>query len=580
MEHRADNHAARQSGRDSVHESGAGMTRREFVSLGLLGGAALAIGSPVRLDAASTSVPRSATGAAAWLEKSIPELQARLVAGEFTSSELTAGYLERIADLNPLLHAVIETNPEAQAIAAALDAERASGNLRGLLHGIPILLKDNIATADAMETTAGSLALVGSRVPADAPLVARLRAAGAVILGKANLSEWANFRGSQSINGWSARGGFTRNPYVLSYDPCGSSSGSAVAAAANLCAAAIGTETDGSIVCPSGNNLIVGLKPTVGLVSQRGIIPISHSQDSAGPMARTVTDVAVLLSTIRTPSGAVRGHRVPRDYTVFLRRGTLDGARIGVDRRYFRSSYGASPAIVAKVEEAMQVMQDLGATLVDTDSADVLAFSDDELTVLLFEFKAGIARYLGGLENTSLRTLTDLIAFNDAHCTEEMKYFGQQIFKRAEATSGDLTDPEYRGARQRARMLTRTAGIDAALVRDNLDAIIAPSYTAASAPAAVAGYPIISLPIGLRPDGKPAGLWMYAGFLQEPKLIALAYDLEQEMRVRRMPTYSGTVPSEPRDAGFCHGSRQVDDGTGPLEAFPFHPDVGRPAPGR
>ena len=375
-----------------------------------------------------------------------------------------------------------------------------------------------------------------------------------MILGKANLSEWANFRGFASINGWSARGGFTRDPYVLDFDPCGSSSGSAVATAANLCAAAVGTETDGSIVCPAGNNLVVGLKPTLGLVAQDGIIPIAHSQDTAGPMARTVTDVAILLGVLQSPFGDVAGRPLPTDYTTFLRRGALRGARIGVDRRFFRPDFGGVPAIVAVVEQALGVMENLGATLVDTDTGDPFAYSSRErVTVLLSEFKVQIAEYLAGLRRTSMRTLADLIAFNDAHCRQEMTYFGQELFELAEATSGDLTDPAYLAARALCLQLSRTEGIDAALARDHLDAIVARATAWRRRPRPSPAIPNISLPVGLTADGVPAGIWMYGGPLQEPKLLALAYDLEQEMQPRSSPTFQGAVPPEPPDAGLCAG---------------------------
>jgi amidase len=414
-----------------------------------------------------------------------------------------------------------------------------------------VLLKDNIATDDRMQTTAGSLALVNSRVPGDAPIVTRLREAGAVILGKANLSEWANFRGFAPFNGWSARGGFTRDPYLLSFDPCGSSSGSAVAPAANLCAGAVGTETDGSVVCPSGNSLVVGLKPTLGLLSQDGIIPIAHSQDTAGPIARTVTDIAILLGAMQTPFGPVAGRSVPHDYTRFLRRGTLRGARIGVDRRYFTPKYGGEADLIKVAEQGMEAMAGLGATLVETDTGDQFDYFDAEFLVLLTEFKVQVAQYLSGLRHTSMRTLADLIAFNIAHCSQEMEYFGQEIFELAESTSGDLSDPDYLAARALCVRLTRREGIDGAMKRDDLDAIVSPTYSFASSPAAVAGYPNISIPVGLTPRGKPAGLWMYAGFLEEPKLLGLAFDLEQEIQPRREPTFRGTVPPEPPDAGIC-----------------------------
>ena len=526
------------------------VTRRTFLGTTLAGGTALLAGGLNWL------IPRSSLAIAAnFIEATIPELQELMSSGMLTSVQLTTSYLERIATFNPLLHAVIETNPDALTIAAALDAERQSGRLRGPLHGIPILVKDNLATADKMQTTAGSLALVGSMVPSDSVVVSRLRAAGAVILGKANLSEWANFRGNAPFNGWSARGGFTRDPYLLSFDPCGSSSGSAVAAATNLCAATVGTETDGSVVCPSGNNLNVGLKPTVGLVSQDGIIPIAHSQDTAGPMCRTVTDVAIMLGVMQSPFGQVTGHTVPSDYTQFLQVGSLRGARIGVDSRYFSHAFGGEHDLVTVAKQGLDAMQALGATLVPTDTGNPanknFKFYNDEFTVLLYEFKVQIAQYLAALSNTTMRTLADLIAFDIAHCEDEMKFFGQEVFELSEQTSGNLSDPAYLSARADNLLFARKNGIDAALQKDKLDAIVAPTYSFASSLPAVAGYPNLSMPIGLTPEGKPAGLWMYSGFLQEPKLIALAYDLEQAIKPRTQPQFLGSVPPEPPDAGIC-----------------------------
>jgi amidase len=525
------------------------ITRRRFVGGGLATGAVVMGGAVSPLSRLIAAPPQQPS----FLEATIPQLQALMNSGRLTSRELTGAYLNRMAALNPLLGAVIETNPNAIAIAVQRDRERRNGQVRGPLHGIPILVKDNIATADNMQTTAGSLALVNSKVPADAPIVSRLRAAGAVILGKTNLSEWANFRGFAPFNGWSARGGFTRNPYLLDFDPCGSSSGSAVAPAANLCAASVGTETDGSIVCPSGNNLVVGLKPSMGLLSQDGIIPIGHSQDTAGPMTRTLTDAAIMLGVMQTPFGAAAGQPLPQDYTVFLQRGALKGARIGVDERYFTPDYGGEPDLIAVVQEGMAAMTGLGATLVPTDSGDPLAYFEAEFAVLLVEFKAQIAGYLETLGHTQLRTLSDLIAFNQRHCPTEMKYFGQELFEISESTSGDLTDPDYLAARAFSLASAGANGIDAAIARDKLDAIIAPSYSFASTPAAVAGYPNISVPIGLTPEGKPAGIWMYGGFLKEPRLLALAYDLEQAIHPRRQPEMLGEVPPEPADAELCEG---------------------------
>jgi amidase len=478
--------------------------------------------------------------------------------GDLSAVELTEAYLDRIGRLNPVLHAVIETNPAAVEIAARRDAERRAGRARGPLHGIPVLIKDNIATNDRMETTAGSLALVGSRVPRDATVVARLRAAGAVILGKANLSEWANFRGLHPravadagvhVNGWSARGGFTRNPYDLGSDPCGSSSGSGAAPAANLCTVAVGTETDGSIVCPSARNAVVGLKPTVGLVSQVGIIPISHSQDTAGPMARSVTDAAIMLDALRSPFGEVLGRRLPRDYRSALRPGALRGARIGVNRAQF-SGDTADAGLNAVAERAFATMTALGATLIDPiDPVDAASIEDDELTVLLVECRAGMDSYLSHLRGTHLRTLDDVIAFNDEHCADELRFFGQELFEVAVATTG-LDDPAYRAARTRCLAATRSNGIDRILTRDRLDAIVAPAYGDSSGPA-VSGYPVISIPTGLTDDGRPGGIWLSGGFLSETSLLAFAFDLERAVDPRSRPNFRGTPPGEPPDAGIC-----------------------------
>src|SRR5438034_8567184 len=380
---------------NSTESSRCGVSRRAFLGASTLGGTALLATGWSALLQTNSSRAATADENAPWFEATIPQLQALMASGALTSRALTLAYLQRIHRLNPLLNAVIETNPNTVDIATQLDNERRSGQVRGPLHGIPLLLKDNIATDDHLQTTAGSLALLHSRVPGDAPLTSRLRAAGAIILGKANLSEWANFRGFAPcpssftcLNGWSGRGGFTQNPYIQNWTACGSSSGSAVATATNLCAAAVGTETDGSITCPASNNLIVGLKPTVGLISQDGIIPIAHSQDTAGPMGRTVTDGAILLGAPQTPFGAVAGPNLPQDYTQFLRRGALRGARVGVDRKFFTLDYGGEPPFVAVAERALEAMRSLGAEIIDpVNSADPLAFGEAEFTVLLSEFK-------------------------------------------------------------------------------------------------------------------------------------------------------------------------------------------------
>ena len=534
-----------------VRSASGGVSRRVFLGAGAAGGAALMVGGwPALLDAAPQKAAKG--GGVSWLEATVPQLQAMMATGKLSSRELTQAYLARIASLNPLLHAVIETNPQAVAIASQLDNERRAGRVRGPLHGIPVLLKDNIATADNMQTTAGSLALLNSRLPGDAPLVARLRQAGAVILGKANLGEWANFRGFNPPGsyGWTARGGETHNPYVLGYTAMGSSSGSGVAVAANLCSVAVGTETDGSITAPANGNLIVGLKPTVGLIPQDGIIPISHEQDTAGPMGRSVTDVATLLGVMQTPFGAVAGNPLPADYAQFLQRGALAGKRIGVDRRFFDYSYFGYPGdddTVPLVEDALDVMQDLGATLVDVDTGDIFAYYDAEFFALLCEFKVHIAEYLGTLAHTSMRTLSDLIAFNLSHCTQELRTFGQEIFEMADSTAG-LDEPGSADARNMARTLAQS-GIDNALAAGTVDAIVAPHLTNTTAPA-VSGYPNLALPVGVRADGRPAGLLMYGGFLSEPSLIGFAYDLEQEMNARSQPTMLGEI-SDPPNAGLC-----------------------------
>jgi amidase len=543
----------------SSHENAANdgeVTRRSFLATTAAGSAALLAGGLSSLFRTDVSAAKVAGGL--FVEATIPELQAMMASGQLTSRDLVHGYIQRIADLNPLLHAVIEVNPNAISIAAGLDNERRAGVIRGPLHGIPLLVKDNIATNDNMQTNAGSLAIYGNHVPADAVIISRLRRAGAVILGKSNLGEWANFRSFIPIFplavGWSARGGNTINPYVLSYTSWGSSSGSGAGAAANLCSVAVGTETDGSITGPSAVENIVGLKPTLGLVSQDGIIPISHQQDTAGPMARSVTDLAILLGVLQSPFGEVIGHTVPRDYTKFLKRGALKGARIGRDVRYFTYSYFGSgipgdEKTVAFAENALAVMENLGATIVDVDTGDVFQYTDDEFTALLFEFKVQIAEYLATLTHTNMRTLADLIAFDIAHCPAEMPLYGQEVFELSESTSGNLTDPVYVAARTHATNTAR-AGIDN-VIAAGVDAIVAPHLTNSTGPA-VAGYPNLSLPVGIRDDGKPAGMLMYSTFLHEPQLIGFGYDLEQELNVRRQPQFLGSVVPVP-NAGICEG---------------------------
>ncbi|HEX8929474.1 MAG TPA: amidase, partial [Actinomycetota bacterium] len=469
--------------RESTPDRDRQLSRRGFLRYTATAGAvgasssalgALAGGGPALAaeDASAGShVPRFK-----WEEATIAELQAAMRAGRLTSRRLVDAYIRRIReiDLSGIqLNSVIEVNPDARRIADELDRERRRKGPRGPLHGIPILVKDNYATADRMETAAGSLALVGSRVPRDAFVVKGLRQAGAVILGKANLSEWANFRSTQSSSGWSGRAGQCLNPYVLDHNPCGSSSGSGAAAAANLAAGTLGTETDGSIVCPSSTNGVVGIKPTLGLTSRSGVIPIAHSQDVTGPICRTVADAATVLGAMtgvdpRDPATADSKGHFFKDYRKFLDPHGLRGARIGVWRE---GVFGISPEGDAVAEQAISELSRLGATIVDpADIPNVADVGDPEFTVLLFEFKADIARYLSELRNTSMRTLADLIAFNDAHADQEMRWFGQEIFLAAEQTDG-LDDPAYLQALATSKRLMQD-GINGVMDRFDLDAIV------------------------------------------------------------------------------------------------------------
>jgi amidase len=469
---------------------------------------------------------------------------------------LTDRYLARIEAVDkvgPRLNSVIEVNPEAIEIAAGLDEERAAGRVRGPLHGIPILIKDNIETHDRMQTTAGSLALEGNIAARDAFIVKRLRLAGAVILGKANLSEWANFRSTRSVSGWSSRGGLTRNPYALDRSACGSSSGSGVAVAANLCAAAVGTETDGSIICPSQTNGIVGIKPTLGLWSRAGIIPVSHSQDTAGPMARTVADAAVLLGALtgvdaRDRATRPSAKRARRDYRSFLQKGGLRGSRIGVAR----GMAGTDPRILAILETSIEVLRQAGALVIDpAEVPNFNAFAKSELEVLYFDFKADLNRYLANLgKGVAVRTLQDVIKFNQDNKARVMPFFGQERMLTAQS-KGTLSSKAYRAALSRSKRLTRAQGIDAAIRKHRLDAIVVPSGGPAwlidlvsgdtinwdlesTSPAAVAGYPHVTVPAGYI-FGLPVGLSFFSTAWREPTLIKLAYAFEQATLVRRLP---------------------------------------------
>ena len=528
--------------------------------MGMLSGVVAAIGCDRRPPSSGASNQTPAVGSFELDEKTIAELQEAMKSGGLTARSIADKYLSRIAAIDkqgPRLNSVIELNPEALAEADALDAERKSKGPRGPMHGIPVLIKDNIDTADRMATTAGSLALEGSIARRDAFIVQKLRDAGAVILGKTNLSEWANFRSTHSSSGWSARGGLTRNPYALDRNPCGSSSGSGVAVSANLCGVAIGTETDGSIVCPASTNGIVGIKPTLGLVSRSGIIPIAHSQDTAGPMARTVTDAAILLGAIVgvDPRDAVTQESASKsftDYTGFLDPSGLRGARIGVARKYF----GFNDEVDRLMNDAIEVMKRSGATVIDpVDLASSKEYENSEIEVLLYEFKHDLNKYLSELgPDARFRSLKEIIEFNEKNREREMPYFGQEFFLKAEA-KGPLTSTEYLNALEKNRRLSRTQGIDAVIAKDRLDAIVAPtggpSWTTdlvngdhftggSSSPAAVAGYPAISVPAGFI-HGLPVGISFFGAAYSEPTMIKLAFAYEQATKHRRAPGFSPTL---------------------------------------
>jgi amidase len=534
------------------------MKRRKFLQTSALG-CVLAISKPASIWSAeepgiepSHAAPREFE----FEEFTISELQDGMKSGRFTSRSLVQKYIDRIDEIDksgPTINSVIEINPDALSIAESLDRERNERRARGALHGIPILIKDNIDTADRMMTTAGSLALVGSRPVQDSFVAKKLRGSGAVILGKTNLSEWANFRSTHSTSGWSGRGGQTKTPYAMDRNPCGSSSGSGAAVAANLCAAALGTETDGSVVCPSSANSLVGIKPTVGLVSRLGIIPIAHSQDTAGPMARTVTDAAILLGALTgIDSGdiATRAgqHKSLADYTPFLDKSGLRGARLGVARKYF----GFNDRVDKLMNDLIGEIKKLGAVIIDpADIPTSGKFDDSELEVLLYEFKTDLNVYLGRLgPGAPVRSLKDVIEFNEKNRDKEMPYFGQDLFIKAEA-KGPLTDKKYLQALRKNHLLSRTQGIDFVIAKHRLDALIAPTggpawptdwingdhftggYSSASA---VAGYPHITVPAGYV-FGLPVGISFFGAAWSEPKLIKFAYAFEQATKARRPPRF-------------------------------------------
>jgi amidase len=533
-------------------------TRREFLRTGGLVVGGMAVAPLLGACASVGGVRRDPTVE----EATIAELQEAMQSGRLTAAGLVDVYRQRIEAIDrsgPTLRSVQEINPDAPAIAAALDAERRTRGPRGPLHGIPILLKDNIATADKLETTAGALALVGARPREDATIARRLREAGAVILGKASMSEWAYFKSAPGSSGWSGRSGQSRNPYALDRTPCGSSSGSAIAVAASLVTVSIGTETDGSIVCPSGVNGVVGIKPTVGLTSRAGVIPISATQDTVGPFGRTVADAATVLGALvgvdprDAASQASAGKSTP-DYRVALERDGLRGARIGVPRDGY---FGYSAKADAVVNEALTVMQSLGAVVVDPvkiPNFDRAALTASERIVLLYEFKAGVNAYLADLApGAKVKTLEDVIAFNKRNAGDNLPFFGQELLEQAQA-KGPLTDPEYLEAVEKVRRLAGPEGFDVVMDEQKLDALVAPTTTPAwpvdlvngdqfrgssAKSAAIAGYPLVSVPAG-HAQGLPVGLTFMGRAWSEATLIKLAYAFEQATRARRPPQYRAT----------------------------------------
>lgn len=538
------------------------MNRRSFVRRSITGAAGVAAATvSVRARSESREVAPAASPPAFELDElTVADLQAGMSSGKYNARSLTEKYLDRINDIDkrgPAINSVIDVNPDAESIAAEMDRRRKDGLVRSPLHGIPVLIKDNIDTHDRMKTSAGSLALAGSTPLQNAVVVQRLRLAGAVIIGKTNLSEWANFRSSHSSSGWSARGGQTKNPYVLDRNPCGSSSGTGAAIAANLAAVGVGTETDGSIVCPSNACSLVGIKPTLGMVSRTGIIPIAHSQDTAGPMCRTVTDAAILLHAMtgtdpRDPITESIPMKALNGYSKFLDPNGLRGARIGVQRK----SHGFNDAVDKLMHDSIDVLKRLGATVIDpADIPTQGKFDESEFEVLLYEFKADLNKYLASLgPSAPVKSLKDVIEFNEKNRDRELRYFGQDIMIKAQA-KGPLTERKYRMALAKNHRLTRAEGIDAVMNKHRLDAIIAPTggppwptdlvngdhftggYSSASA---VAGYPHITVPAGYV-FGLPVGISFFGRAWSEGTLIKFAYAYEQATKARRVPKFLETA---------------------------------------
>ena len=535
------------------------MNRRNFVRGSLVTSFALATVRSRAIENSTTAENASPPPAFELDEMTIRELQSAMVSGKYTAHSITRKYLDRIEEIDkrgPAINSVIELNPDALSIATELDRERKAGRLRGPLHGIPVLIKDNIDTHDRMMTTAGSLALAGSIPPQDSTVAKKLRDAGAVILGKTNLSEWANFRSSHSSSGWSGRGGQTKNPYVLDRNPCGSSSGTGAAISANLAAIGVGTETDGSVVCPSNANSLVGIKPTLGLISRAGIIPIAHSQDTAGPMCRTVTDavhVLVALAGVDPRDHATRASVGKRAAQFALPdEPSFRGARIGVHRK----SFGFNDAVDKLMNDCIDIIKRHGATVIDpADIPTQGKFDDSELEVLLYEFKADLNAYLASLgARAPVKSLKEIIDFNEQYRDREMPWFGQDIMIKAQA-KGPLTEKAYKDALAKDLKLSRKEGIDFVMDKNKLDALIAPTggppwptdwvngdhftggYSTASA---VAGYPHVTVPAGYV-FGMPVGLSFIGRAWSEPTLIKFAYAFEQATKVRRAPQFLPTA---------------------------------------